>query len=271
MRLRSFRLFWVMVLAICSGFAAGCSSPAKKNRLTVYSAASTTLPMAEIGNLFTQKTGIAVENSFAASSVLRKKIEQAAGRAGIDVYLSANLMHMDALKQSSLVKKDSIKIILRNSLVFVVQEDSGSAPDSIRQALDMDLYPLAMGDPRAKVPCGIYAEEALQHLGVWEELHDKSTREVSVRAALARVEQGICPAGIVYASDAASSRLVKTVFKFPEDSHSPIMFPVAAVTGSDNAQETVTYLDFLSSKEAGAIFNKYGFIQMEGKWHDDQF
>lgn len=252
----------MIMVVVLLGIHTGCGPP-DKPVLIVYSAASTTLPVAEVSRLFTEKTGIPIENSFASSSMLRKKIEQAAGKAGIDIFLSANLMHMDALKQTGFIDRNTARIIMRNSLVLIVSRDNPAAPQRIEDIVDLDLTPVAMGDPQAKVPCGMYAEEALRSLGLWMSLHDRTTREITVRAALARVEQGICPAGIVYASDALSSRRVRVAFTFPETAHSPILYPVALVTGSDNQEEARKYLEFLISGEAGQVFVDHGFTPIK--------
>jgi len=49
----------------------------------------------------------------------------------------------------------------------------------------------------------------------------------NVRAALASVARKEAPLGIVYATDAKVGG-VKVVGVFPEDSHDPIIYPVAA-------------------------------------------
>jgi molybdate transport system substrate-binding protein len=51
---------------------------------------------------------------------------------------------------------------------------------------------------------------------------------------------------------------VKIVGVFPESSHPPITYPVAATAESKNAHVT-RYLDFLRTAVAKAIFERYGF------------
>jgi molybdate transport system substrate-binding protein len=45
---------------------------------------------------------------------------------------------------------------------------------------------------------------------------------------------------------------------FPDDSYPPVTYPVAQTTESKNAG-TTSYLAFLRSPTAKAIFEKYGF------------
>jgi molybdate transport system substrate-binding protein len=114
-----------------------------------------------------------------------------------------------------------------------------------------------MGDPD-HVPVGIYGEKALESLGLWSGVQDRIARTNDVRAALTLVERGEAPLGIVYSTDAAISDKVKVIGVFPEDSHPPIIYPVAVVAGKDTPAAT-RFLAFLKGPEAKAIFEKYGF------------
>ncbi|WP_116327966.1 molybdate ABC transporter substrate-binding protein, partial [Klebsiella aerogenes] len=68
------------------------------------------------------------------------------------------------------------------------------------------------------------AKEALEHLGAWSALEPKLARANNVRSAMALVERGEAPLGIVYGSDAVASDKVKVVGVFPEDSHKPVEY-----------------------------------------------
>ena len=82
------------------------------------------------------------------------------------------------------------------------------------------------------------------------------------RAALALVERGEAPLGIVYSTDAAISTKVDIVHFFPSDSHPPITYPVALV--ADRETPTVRdFLTFLRSPEACEIYRRYGFAVLE--------
>ena len=59
----------------------------------------------------------------------------------------------------------------------------------------------------------------------------------NVRAALELVSNGEAPLGIVYQTDAAADQGVKVVGTFPEDSHPPIIYPVALTAGSQERRD----------------------------------
>ena len=79
-----------------------------------------------------------------------------------------------------------------------------------------------------------------------------------MRSALAFVERGEVAAGIVYATDAAITDKVRVAGVFPEDTHPPIVYPVALVAGQDTP-EARAFLAFLAGPDAVAIFRRYGF------------
>ena len=107
------------------------------------------------------------------------------------------------------------------------------------------------------MPVGKYAKAALTQLGVWDQVQGKLVRAENVRSALAFVARGEAPFGIVYLTDANIEKKVKLLDAFPEDSHPPIRYPIAAVSrATDNDRRFVA---FVSSKTAASIFEKYGF------------
>jgi len=115
---------------------------------------------------------------------------------------------------------------------------------------------IATGDPDS-VPVGKYAQAALTRLGSWDAIAPRLVRAENVRAALAYVARGEAKLGIVYSTDARAERRVKVVATFPESSHPPIRYPVAATTAA--TADGATYVEFVSSKASQEIFRKYGF------------
>ena len=117
---------------------------------------------------------------------------------------------------------------------------------------------LATGDP-GNVPVGIYAQQALTKLGVWESIEPHLARTEDVRAALLLVARGEAPLGIVYATDAAVSPGVGVAGVFPSDLHDPIAYPFA-VTRAGDTPEARAFLTFLAGPVAAEAFHRRGFI-----------
>ena len=108
------------------------------------------------------------------------------------------------------------------------------------------------------VPAGLYAKAALEKLGAWAAAEPKLAQAENVRATLAFVARGEAPLGIVYETDAKVEPDVKIVGVFPDGSHPPIIYPVAA-TANGKTPRPRQYLAFLRARRAKAIFEKYGF------------
>jgi len=224
--------------------------------ILVFDAASLTDVVDELDHGFTSKNHVDVKSSPAASSALAKQIE--AG-AGADVFFSADQEWMDYLDQRKLVKPGSRHDVVRNRLVLIAPVDSqvkvkiGPKVDLLKALGDGKL---ATGDPDS-VPVGKYAHTALEKLGVWDAVSPRVVRAENVRAALAFVARGEAPLGIVYRTDALAEKRVRIVDVFPEDSHPPIIYPIALTTHA--GPDAQRFLDFVISDAAKPIFRKYGF------------
>lgn len=195
--------------------------------------------------------------SFAGSSALARQID--AG-APADLFISADEAWMDHLDRRRRLAPGSRTVIAGNRLVLIAPSESPAALRiakgfPLARALGSDR--LAMADP-AGVPAGRYGRAALEALGVWDAVQPRVVRSENVRAALALVERGETPFGIVYATDAAASRKVRVVGMFPASSHPPIRYPAARLKTA-KAGDASAFLAFLGSREARAIFARYGF------------
>src|SRR5262249_18919734 len=116
---------------------------------------------------------------------------------------------------------------------------------------------LPMADPDS-VPAGRYGKAALEALKLWSSVEPAVVRAKDVRATLAFVERGEAAAGIVYATDAIVSKKVRIVDEFPASSHPKIVYPIALITGQDDATARAFY-DYLVGPKARGVFQDYGF------------
>jgi len=154
-----------------------------------------------------------VSFNFGASNALGMQIE-AGARA--DVFLSAAAAPVDHLLNSAKVELGPKRVLFSNRLAIITNR---SNPIEIKDSCalkDANLEHLAIGQPDA-VPAGIYAKEYLSKLscgGVtpWAVLEPKLLPMPNVRAVLSVVEQQPKLAGVVYVSDALSSKAVKVQF-----------------------------------------------------------
>jgi molybdate transport system substrate-binding protein len=247
------------LMAAALGLSLGlATAAARAEDVVVFAAASLTNALNEIGDAFTAKTGHTVKPSYASSSALARQVEQG---APAQVFASADLLWMDHLAGKKLINSDTRFNLLGNSLVLVAPADSKVG--KVELGPDTDIAALAgagriaTGNPDS-VPVGIYLKQAVERAGQWGKVAPKLARADSVRSALAFVERGEAPLGVVYATDAAVSKKVKVVGVFPDTMHDPIVYPFALVAGQESLAAKA-FLDFVRTGEAKGVFAKYGF------------
>lgn len=258
MKRRNLLLSFIAAAAI----AVGSAIPATAADLVVFAAASMKGSLDKVAAAFQAGGGSKVAISYASSSQLAKQIEAA---APADVFISADTKWMDYLVEKGAVKKEAAINLLGNRLVLVAAKDSTV---DLKIAKDFPLAAtlgddrIAMGDPKS-VPAGKYGQEALKFYGVWKDVEPKVAGADNVRAALKLVASGEAPLGIVYETDAKADKEVKVVDVFGEDSHSPIVYPIAPVDASKNAEKDA-FVKFLGGAEATQIFKEAGFTTLAG-------
>jgi molybdate transport system substrate-binding protein len=250
--------FWcVLIWLICISPVSFAAQD--EQNVTIFAAASTTNAMTEVGDLFENQKMGKVILSFASASTLAKQIDQG---APADIFVSANAEWMDYLDNRKMLEPGTRFDFLKNILMLIAPVTSPVDHIDLAKGQDLGKYLgdglLSTGDPD-HVPVGKYAKEALINLGMWQGVEKKIARAKDVRAGLALVERGEAPLGIVYASDVKISGKVKVVGVFPEESHRPITFSVAIITGR-KTETAVKFIKMLKSPEAKDIFIKYGFI-----------
>jgi molybdate transport system substrate-binding protein len=246
------------LLALALSPAATWSLPAAAEDVTVFAAASLKNALDDVAASYKAATGKAVAISYAGSNALAKQIEQG---APADIFISADLDWMKYLDERSLVVKETERTLLGNKIVLVAPTDATQSIDLAPGAKLADLLgadgKLAMANVES-VPAGKYGKAALTKLGLWDSVADHVVQSDNVRAALAFVAKKEAPLGIVYATDAKAEPGVKVIGTFPDDSHPPILYPLAMVAASKNP-DAKAFFDYIQSAAAKPAFEKQGF------------
>ncbi|HDM8152828.1 TPA: molybdate ABC transporter substrate-binding protein [Vibrio harveyi] len=224
--------------------------------LKVYAASSMTNAVNDIAQQFETKYDVTVTPVYGGSSSIARQILNG---APADIFISANTKWMDYLVKSKAVKNDSVTNLVRNSLVLIAPKASTIEPfdfsDAIAWNQALEGNRLALGNP-VSVPAGMYAKESLTNLGVWKKLERQIAPAKNVRLALALVERGEAPLGVVYKTDALLTDKVKVVGEFANDTHADIIYPAAIVKDSTQSEQ---FFEYLKSDDAKKVFAQYGF------------
>jgi molybdate transport system substrate-binding protein len=234
---------------------------AAAEKVIIYAAASLKNALDAVNAEWQKEAGKETTVSYAASSALAKQIE--AG-APADVFISADLAWMDYVAEKNLIKDDTRSNLLGNRIVLVTGKQDAAPVDITR---GFDLKGLLGGEKLAmgavdSVPAGKYGKAALEKLGVWSSVENNVAGAENARAALLLVSRGEAPYGIVYKTDAAADKEVTVVGTFPEDSHPPIVYPIAITAESKNP-DAAAYIEFVKSAEAAALLEAQGFTVLK--------
>ena len=239
-RLLAVLLAGAMVLSITA-----CGSSKDSSKSTTEAAKkeeTTTITLAAAASLekcYTEKLipmfekenkGIKVEGSYDSSGKLQSQIEN--GMVA-DVFMSAATQQMNNLVKEKYISKGDVVELLENKVVLIVPKK---------------------GNAKA------YAQEIFTNLKNWNDVKKKASFGTNVTEVLNWVAKGSAECGIVYATDAASSKDVKVLTEAPADSlKTPVIYPVAALKKSKNKDAADKFVKFLQSEKALKVFKSYGF------------
>ena len=258
---------WLIGVLAISLMVAGCggSQPAAPKaaetpqplELTVSAAVSLKDALAEIQTNYAKvKPNVKLVFNLGASGSLQKQIEQG---APADIFISAAPKQMDELAAKNLINKATRKNLVENKLVLILPLDSKLTLSKFEDLLKPEVKQISVGEPSV-VPAGQYAQEVLQKLNIWDKVKAKAVLAKDVRTVLTYVETGNVDAGIVYKTDAASSKKIKIAATAPEGSHKPIIYPAAVLSGAKQSKAAEEFLTYLSGPEGKSVFEKHGFV-----------
>jgi molybdate transport system substrate-binding protein len=248
-RVVPFALTLLMIVAMI-----GCAGPAVT--LNVSAATSLTDALKEINSLYAQDNPLViVTTNFGGSGTLQRQIENG---APTDIFISAATTQMDALQKGKLIIDDSRQDLLTNKIVLIVPAGNPLGINDFKDLTSDKVTKIAMGDPKS-VPAGMYGQRVFDKFGISDALKSKLVLGSDVRQVLTYVESGNVDAGIVYLTDTKTSAKIKVVANAPDDISAKVLYPVAIIKASKNADAARAYENFLFSSRAILVFEKYGF------------
>ena len=242
--------------------------------IQVYIAASLSTVMDEIAAEYNKThPDVKIVYNADSSGTLMTQIEE--GYA-CDVFFSAAQKQMDELSDKGFVVEATRANVVNNQLVVLTQKDSDTKVKGLASLKDASSLALADGS----VPVGKYTRQALMNLGILKKVDDPSlitTKEVSdalggleiseqgnVSKVLLAVVEESCQVGTTYYSDTYGYEdKVKILETVSYDLTGDIIYPIAQINNeeADEAEKEAAkdFIDFVTSDEARAIFDKYYF------------
>lgn len=249
----------LFALGLVSVLIVGAPETSRSDRAEVLVSGAISLKesLQEIGAVFERRhPGVKVLFNFGASGVLQQQIERG---ARVDVFVSAASAQMDDLQARGLIVATTRGTLAENSLVLIRPAHPGLDLASFDDLTKPEVKRIALGNPRT-VPAGVYAQELLTALRLWDRLQPKLILTENVRQALVYVIRGEVEAAVVYATDARSAGGdVRVVATAPEGTHRPVTYPIAVVKGSKQDALANAFVDLALSDEGRRILETHGF------------
>lgn len=252
----------LMAGMMAAGLSAGSVQAAEEpsGELYVFIAASLSNAMEEIQQNFNEEyPDVEIFYNADSSGTLQTQIEEG---SRCDIFFSAATKQMDELVEEGLVKEDSVVDLLENKVVLIKPKDGETKVTGFENITDASNIALAGED----VPVGQYAREIFNNLGIMEDVEAMEINEgKNVTEVLAAVSEGSNEVGVVYATDAASvADQVEIIAEAPADAlTTPVLYPVGLTEDAEaseaEAAAAETFLEYLQSDEAIAVFEEYGF------------
>ncbi|MEG1846912.1 MAG: molybdate ABC transporter substrate-binding protein [Lachnospiraceae bacterium] len=271
----------ILLIGIMAGVLTGCGSQevstgnSDKTEITIFAAKSLNSVMEE---LITQYEGIhpdvTIIGNYDSSGTLLAQIEEG---AACDIFFSAAQSQMDKLQdKDKLIVEGTRHNVVNNQVCVVTQMDSDTKATGL---LTMgDAASLAIAD--GSVPVGKYTRKALLATDILTKVEDPTTittQQISeafgdveinecanVGAVTAAISEGANEVGTIYKSDTYGFEdKIKILEVISYDLTGDVIYPIAQVVNQEadkaEQQEALKFIDFLISKDAKVIFEKYYF------------
>ena len=246
------------------------SAPAEEIELIVFAAASMTETLTKIKDLYeAANPGVKITYNFDSSGTLKTQIQEG---AECDLFISAGQKQMNQLDStaSAEVNTEGLDFVLQgsrinlleNKVVLVVPDGNPKGIESFDQLAELlksgDVL-MAMGN--SDVPVGQYTQKIL----AWYEFSEdelaaagKITYGSNVKEVTTQVSEASVDCGVVYCTDAFSAGLT-VVEGATAEMCGQVIYPAAVLNVSTHPEAAQSFLDYLTTGEAMAVFEAVGF------------
>jgi molybdate transport system substrate-binding protein len=246
----------VLALAVSAcGWGDRSASPSSGStaagRITVFAAASLTEPFTDAKTaLAASAPGLDIALNFAGSGALVTQIEEG---APADVVATADNASMQELVDQGLV--ETPVALARNRLEILVAPGN---PKKISGLADLARDDVVFVTEEDSVPAGKYAAKALANAGVTAR---PVSKELDVKAAVAKVTGGEADATIVYVTDVKAAGAKGAGVDIPDAQNVIAEYPIAVVKATGNRAAAAAFVDAMVHGEGRRALQAHGFME----------
>lgn len=241
----------VKILA-AGALALGAAFPAHAAQINVAVAANFTAASQEIAEAFKAKTGHEAILSFGSTGQLYTQITQ---EAPFEVFLAADdARPTKAVEEGFAVPQSQFTYAIGKIVLWSKDPDLVQGATTLKNG---DFTKIAIANPKT-APYGAAAVQAMEALGVYDQLEPKIVQGNNIAQTFQFVETGNAELGFVALSQLAGagegSRWV-----VPEELHEPIRQDAVLLEKGADSEAAKGFLAFLRGPEAAAIIGRFGY------------
>lgn len=212
--------------------------------------------MPTLAAAYERTTGVRFVTAFGSSATLA---QQLANGAPQDVFLSADTIHPQQLIDSGIALGPAPTPYARGVLVLWALKSSPLQPLSLDTLKSPRLTRLAIANP-AHAPYGLAAQQALQHLGLYEQLKPKLAVAENIAQTAQFAESGNAQAGLISLTIASSDhfRAIGSFIRIPTDAYPPIQQAGVVLKSSRQQKLAHDFLNWLTGPATQQQLKSFG-------------
>ncbi len=232
-----------------------CSSVSFADSLLVFAGSGMRVPLAELGDAFTEKSGITVNFDFDGSGRLGTKIMMGVKP---DLFIPGSDAWALKLKDRGYVK-ECLPVAYHTPVIITPRGN-----DKVKDLEDLtsNKVKLALGDAKAAA-IGRNNKKMFEKMGITLADMNIVARGINVKQLVQWVESGTVDASIVWRADAVQSGRVR-VIEIPAGVNQIDSIPLCLMSRPSHPQAAEQFRQYLL-KNGPAVFARHGFEPIEVK------
>jgi molybdate transport system substrate-binding protein len=251
---------WVVLCVLSTTFAVAADDKSARE-ITVAAAADLSAALKEVTATYEKQTGVKVKLSFGASAALTQQIENG---APFDVFFSADMDYPRHLILRGQADARSLYRYAVGKLVLWAPADSPLDVQNkgLKVLTDPSVKKIAIANPQ-NAPYGRTAVEAMKQVGLYDQVSDRLVLGENVSQAAQFVESGNAQVGFVALAHALAPSMhgKGKYWQIPDALDQGVII----LSRSRHKKEAAQFLEFIKTRNAGRVLERYGFTVPEQK------
>ncbi|WP_261207361.1 molybdate ABC transporter substrate-binding protein [Laspinema sp. D2d] len=253
LRYVGFALLALLVACGTSEVTQPPDSPSATVTLTVSAASDLNPVFPEIAQLWEEETGHQVVFNLGSTGQLAQQIAQG---APVDLFAAANQKFVEDLDKKGVVISETKALYGVGRITLWHREDSALNLQQLQDLTRPEIKRVAIANPD-HAPYGVAAKEALQSVGIWDEIQPKLVLGENVRQAQQYAESGNVDVAIA-ALSISLNRPGQWVL-IPEALHQPLVQMLVIPKAAPHPEIAQDFARFINGPKGRPLMQEYGF------------